>query len=194
MKKIISSICLVFLFSSCGQEVGGGEEGSDGVAANDHRIFVSSTSFIGSAIGGVVGGDAECTSLAKAAGLVRTYKSILSDLSTNATRLIFTGGVYTVPTTGNAILVAATGSDLWDTDSKNLLSNIGIDENGSTTSSYVWTGTDSDGATMISEHCNNWASSAGNGGRGHTDQFDARWVEDTGASCSVAYPIYCISQ
>ena len=199
MKKIISSqltlsLSLLILLSSCGQEAGGGE-GTDGVAVADHRIFVTSVSYTGAELGGLANADSKCTSLAATAGLERNYKAIVSDTSGNAkNRLVFTGGVYAVPSSGESELIVATGSDLWGTDTKNLLTSVNIDENGSSASSYVWTGTDSDGAVLVGEHCSNWTSTASSGRRGHTDQSDDRWVEDTDISCTNSYPIYCISQ
>lgn len=192
MKKLISLICLCLFISSCGQEAGGGE-GTDGVAVADHRVFVTSNTYTGSGIGGVSGGDSICSLLAKNAGLERTYKAILSDDIENATRLIFSGGVYIVDSSGESQLIASTGSDLWDTDNKNLLGSINLDEYGNSVSSDIWTGTSTNGGTMI-DHCSNWSSSSGSGARGHTDLDDDRWIENTGDSCSSSYPIFCISQ
>jgi hypothetical protein len=194
MKKLISSLCLLILLSSCGQEADGGSEGTDGVGVSDHRIFVTSVSYTGAELGGISGADSACTTLAKSAELTRTYKAVISDSTTTAKRLNFTGGVYSIPSAGEAELIVASGSDLWDTDTKNLLTNINIDENGSSVSSYVWTGTDSDGATMTGEHCSDWNSTSGTGRRGHTDQSDDRWIEDTDLACTNSYPILCISQ
>ena len=193
MKKIILLSLTTFIFISCGAPES--DETIDGVPSLSHRLFVSSQTYNGS-LGGLDGADAKCDSLAKAAGLKKTYKAILSSSSLSAYgRLLFTGEILKVSSSDNSILIADSGADLFNTDTTDLKSLVNLDESGNTISSNVWTGTGSDGSNL-SDNCNNWASSSGSVDAWHGDstKTNERWLESNFTSCNNNYSLYCVSQ
>jgi len=201
MKNLVLYCVLLVIIISCGGP-GNGSVERDGVPSIDHRVFVSSASYDGKflansgALTGTDAADKHCADLAKAAGLVRSYKAILSTSSINAKdKLSFTGAVYIVKGTQKVKIVEA-GLDLWSTDSKDLLFSINIDENETTvaTGTKIWTGTDSSG-TKDTDHCTNWtANSVVSGSYGETDFTNQKWLYSTTSNCSSQNRLYCISQ
>ena len=191
MKKIFSIFIFLF-FVSCG---GDGSSLIDGISASDHRVFVTSTLYFADEVKSLNDADSICQSIAGDAGLKLTYKAILSDESTYvSSRLEFTGSIYKVDSIDEAILVASTGSDLWNTDSTNLLSTINLTESGSEVSHTPWTGTNSNGGTYTGSTCTSWSSTSGSGFVGNTTDTGAAWLENNNVPCSEKHPIYCISQ
>lgn len=201
MKKTVIFCILLLNIISCGGPENGNTE-LDGVLSSEHRVFVSSASYDGKflansgALTGLDAADRLCLDLAKAAGLVRNYKAILSSSTKNAKdRLSFTGAVYIVKGTQKVKIVEA-GNDLWGTDSKDLLFSINIDESGTTvaTGTKIWTGTDSSG-TVDTDHCTNWTVNSGaTGSYGETDYTDQKWLFTSSSNCSTQNRLYCISQ
>lgn len=199
MEKYLLAIVSSIIFVSCG--VSDADVGKrDGVATDDHRIFVSSELLTGNfakdAADAFEVADAKCSDLAKTAGLVRNYKAIISTQTTHAiSKLVFSGAVYKVDSVGEAHLIVATGSDLWLTDSKNLLDTVDINEKGEgSLNQSPWTGTGADGATVIGNHCSSWTDSTGSGFTGSTANFGSKWLEDIDQPCGNSAPIFCISQ
>jgi hypothetical protein len=195
--KILTYTLIIGSLLSCGGESGSGEL-RDGVGDGDHRIFVTSTSYTGN-LGGVSGADAKCTSHASSAGLVREYKAIVSDSTSNASgKLQITGSVYIFSGSTSKDLIVSAGSDLWATDTTSLLSSVDKDENFSTIGLTPWTGTDSDGTVALSsDHCSDWSTaSAGTDGQvGSTNSTTDGWLEDPSSiSCNNSHPIFCISE
>ncbi len=186
------------ILTACGSGTPGDGSSSDGVNSDDHRVFVTSTSYDGN-LGGISGADTKCATAATAAGLERTYKAIITTADADTTafkRLNFSGAIYTVDASDNSALVAASGADLWLAETKALLNDINLDENGATVSKTPWTGTSSDGGVISTSHCSSWTvNSAGTDGEiGDTGRSDDRWVELGLENCSNQNPIYCISQ
>ena len=196
MKKIIALTFLPFVIFSCGTE--SSNDQVDGVSSSDHRIFITSTSYTGN-MSGLTGADKLCQSSAENAGLKLTYKAILSSSSldvSNAQRLSLSGSIYKVDVSGQATLVASTGSALWNTENNDqvLLGVVDLDENGGSVSNTPWTGTSSEG-TAYSDTCSDWTSTSGNSMTGLNTAVGGEWLENDPTSlCSNSYPIYCISQ
>lgn len=179
----------------CGIEAGDDVETTDGVASNEHRIFVSSGTYTGSEVNGINGADSICESLAEDAGLERDYQAIISTTGSAANdRLSFSGAIYLISGSTIKNLVASSGSSLWGSEDANLLNRVDRDENGDSVSGSVWTGTDSEGGSQPSNTCDEWTSTANDGWVGSTDNFNSQWLEDTPESCTSSYHIYCVSQ
>ena len=198
MKKIISASILLTTLVSCGSPDGTAED-TDGLAPENHRIFVTSSAYTGS-LGGHTGADTKCTNAARSAGLARNYSAILSTASVKAndsSRINITGGVYIFSSSSEKVLVAGSNEDFWATDTKAFLNKINIDELYASASGVkVWTGTGSDGAIMTGDHCNSWddGTASYNGFYGNPDILVDGWTETSFESCNNSNRIYCISQ
>ena len=201
MKRLLIHFVFFILLYACGKLEAGNS--SDGVSSNDHRIFVTSESYRGdfaSSGDPVTLANAKCQELAKNAKLERTYVAIISTQggvrsgiseSAAGTRITITGDIYKVGASGAELIVAST--DLWLTDSQNLLGAVNIDENGDTVNSSPWTGTGSDGSSLSST-CGDWADTSKSGWVGDSARFGTTWVESSYTQCGDSHPFYCISQ
>ena len=190
--KKLSIIISITSIASCGSPTGG--DPVDGIKVGEHRVFVTSTSRMGS-FGGVSGADSICLTLARAAGLKRSYKAILSDSSNAAKdRLSLLGAVFIFHTQDQIEKVVELGVDLWDSS---LLRAIDRDEQFNIVSDTVWTGTESEGTSGFSTNCNDWSSSSSSntGSVGDSSMTDDRYIElGSDESCDTAHRFYCISQ
>lgn len=188
-------IFLLFLIVSCGQS----EEAliTDGVEPYEHRIFVTSGT-IQANFGTLESADALCESEAQSAGLVRSYKAIISNTSYDAKeRIRLYGKVYNVDASLNAIKVVDQPEDLWRAFTKSLLSPVNLDANGGIVSGYAWTGSYSEGSRSDDNHCSNWSSTSSSldGQAGVIGSTSSTWLEDLSVeSCSESFHLYCISQ
>jgi hypothetical protein len=194
MMKILINILMFSSLLSCGGESNSGSQ--DGVADGDHRIFVTSTSYTGN-LGGISGANAKCAGHASSVGLTKVYKAILSDSTADVVNTLqITGGVYLFTDNTNITLVVAAGSELWDTDTKDLLNTVGVDESYNSITATPWTGSDSDGTLAISnDHCTNWTTTATEGQVGSSIITTDAWLEGTAdVLCSNSHPIFCISE
>lgn len=192
---ILNLLSLLPLLWACGGKISSNGEIIDGINSGQHRIFVSSTDHDGN-LGGVAGADAICATLATTAGLVKTYKAIISDSSVNAKeRLLLLGSIVMVRANGNQVVVANTPDTLWDTDNTTLLSNVALDEYGSERVGVTpWTGTAASGVGSLN-FCSDWASNSNllDGDYGSTDSRGPTWLELSFEDCDQLNPIYCIS-
>lgn len=193
--KLLISLLSITFFLSCGEPLGEGE-GTDGIALNQHRIFVTSTSTNGN-MGGLSGADTICATRATSVGLVRTYKAFLGDSSNSIkSRFNLSGAVLNVNSSDEKITIVDLGVNLFDADSTNLENNIEFDENGDSVTQSVWTGSDSEGEISTSQHCSDWSSnSAGsNGSIGDNTRTTGFWLEDPPTqACNQNFRIYCLS-
>lgn len=175
--------------------------GSGGVCT----VFVSNASLVGSATGGVAGGDAFCQSTAQTAGLNGTFKAWLSAAgSTPATRFINTAnaGPYRLvrndSDNGNAPpLVADDFADLTTCNGplgECLKGSINRTETGLVLAGViaVWTGTTSDGS-VATDTCTGWTG-AGTGQAGDANQTDADWTAGLLLDCQLDFRFYCFQQ
>ncbi len=199
-KNYLVLFVLIFV-SSCGGE-GSGSGQTDGLLNNEHRIFLTSQSYLGkleeNGQTGLEAADEICKKHAENANLVRDYKAVLSSALVNVKdRLVIRGSIYTVAGS-NATKIIENSVDIWDADSTNLLNSIDRDENGSFTPAgeKVWTGTIEAG-TVGTGTCNNWTDqTAGSQGTiGNTVNLDGKWLDIVlDQNCNIQARLYCISQ
>lgn len=189
------SLLSIMLFISCGQATGDGSA-TDGISANEHRIFITSTTTNGN-IGGLSSADSICQARATAAGLVREYKALLGSSTQNMkSRFDLGGAVYNFDSAKQRTKIVDLGINLFDSDTTALQNNVEFDENGNTVSGTAWTGSDSEGEISTSSSCTNWTSnSAGvNGSVGDNTRTNGFWLEDPPQqACNQSYRLYCIS-
>ena len=147
-----------------------------------NTAFVTSQSYTG-ALGGLVGADANCQSLAEAANLVGTYRAWLSADGVDA-RDRLAGGKGWKRVDGK--VVARTVDDLLTTGPLYTL----LDEYGDPASSWVLTGTMGTGdAAAI--NCENYTSDSAQGQVGFANHVGPRFTEGTTKGCAVAARLYC---
>ncbi len=189
MNKIL--LLSTFFLIACG--VSDSSDEADGISSSDHRIFVTSNSFNGS-LGGISGADDKCLLAARAAGLERTYRAILSTASSNAEeRLNITGNVFVFTDSETPQLVAPSGVALWGTRLSSLNGAINRDEFFNLSAVSVWTGTGIEGDFIAGNTCSDWSFNSGSGFTGRSDSISQDWVENIPANCSASNRLYCIS-
>lgn len=153
-------------------------------------VFVTSGNYDGN-LGGIVGGDAICNTLASAAGLPGSYVAWLSDGLTDARDRLTPGGGPYVSVTG--FLIANDLADLTD----GYVGAISRDEtNHNPTGDYVWTGTNSDG-TWNGVDCQGWTSNANGGsvrGRAGLKGSNSTWTSRLDLVCFSSRHLYCFQQ
>lgn len=157
------------------------------------RVFVSSRTYLGViGAGGLPGADAECQSMADAAGLGGTWVAWLSTWSgpNAAGRLAHATHPYVLVGGG---VVAADWTDLTD---KTIGVPIHNDETGAPADdavTLVWTGTNTDGAGF-SPCCTDWTESNSGSMTGLTTAVDLKWTTAGGMTCDQPGRIYCFEQ
>ena len=160
-------------------------------------IFVTSSQYSGSAVGGLAGADASCRAAALAGGLANAshYVALMSDSATNAVDRFSVSGDIRLT---DGALVAASSADLWST-------GVMVRVNRTETGVYVgmhlaWTGTQPSGVghgMAPGDFCQDWTSDSGGVETGRTDRSDDGWVaiyfpEGPCNACSNPGGIYCI--
>jgi hypothetical protein len=154
-------------------------------------VFVTSSTWGGN-LGGVLGADAKCQSLADGAGLSGTYKAWLSSGAVSAReRLTHSAFPYAL-VTGDK--VADDWADLTD---GTLDHAINVDQFGNAvTSNSVWTGTTTAGDEGFLWNCSGWydAGPVMSGGYGRHDLSDGRWTNAQLDLCNVSNRLYCFEQ
>jgi len=178
-------------------------QGCMSAGCDDHTVaFISSIPYTGGDFGGLTGADAECQTLASAAGLPGTFLAWMSDDNTSASDR-FSHSVMPYERV-DGMQIAADWADLTD-------SSIGVtmslDESGvlkpvpgtiSTCASDqpVWTGTETTGLSAQGLNCFNWTGGS-NTRWGQADQTAAqwtRWCTLSGSCSSFTAHIYCFQQ
>lgn len=154
-------------------------------------VFVSSTEYHGY-MGSVSVYDAECQSLAAAAGLAGTFRAWLSNGTQPASNFTRTNADYVLV---DGTVVANGWSDLTD----GFLDNpISLTESGTTPvgSDQVWTGTDPGGFGYSPPNtCEGWMDPGGSGTTGSWSMTDNNWTDYRGNGCNLAlHHIYCFEQ
>jgi hypothetical protein len=155
------------------------------------RVFVTGAVYGGN-LGGLVGADVICQQLAEDANLPGAYKAWLSDgAASPSTRFVQSTGPYQLV---DGTKIAANWTSLTD---GSLRAPIDLTETGVavTGSPLVWTHTLVDGAAANSaDHCGNWSSAAGGGGRGTHAYASANWTQSGSAACNTGQHLYCFQQ
>ena len=191
--KILILFGITMVLSSCG---GSGSGSGDDDSNISHRIFVTSSTYNGN-LGGLIGADIICTTVAGFGGISGSYRAVMSSSTESAnTRLDIDGAVYMKTAAGN-VTVATSGDRFWNND---LANPINVDENEATLGAMQgpWTGTNPSGGTSgIGLTCTDW--SIGNnsvlGSTGDTSTTaSALWVNANGFTCEEMRPLYCIEE
>ena len=162
----------------------GGADGEGGVAGL--KVFVSSSTAKGN-LGGLAGGDALCTSLAKAAGLGGTWAAWLSihDNGPHAIDRVTSAGPWRLV---SGELVAASKTAL---ASGTLQHAIDHDEKGvAVAAGRAWTGTGPDGKYSTND-CERWTPAGGIGRVGATDATGPTWTSLDKDDCGGLRHVFC---
>ncbi len=162
------------------------------------RVFVSSALYNGN-LGGLVGADVKCQTLAAAAGLPGTYFAWLStSMATPASRFSKVMLPY-VTVTGTKI------ADNWtDLTDGTLDAPLDVTESGGAPppgtvicgEPSVWSNTWADGTMYSADNsCSDWTSLAGGSLWGQWTAVSSMWSDwCQGGKCSWVAPIYCFEQ
>ena len=154
--------------------------------ANKYYMFVTSTEYSGSQIGGLTGADSKCNSRASAGGLPGTYVAWLSTTSVNAKDRLPSSGGWMRP---DGKPYANSKSDL-------LAGKIhyppNVDELGNeiSSSTSVWTGT-LDSGNRTSLRCGDWTTTSGDGYGGYCTATRQGWTAYFSSTCAASNRIYC---
>ena len=158
------------------------------------KVFVSSTTYSSGTLGGLSGGDAQCTALAAASqfGLSSSWKMLGSDKSVSAAdRLPWSWG--TMVNMDGTTVVDGGVTDLFDGTLDN---PILTDEKGTQRSDTVWTGSSFSGANDGSvSNCNNFSSypSGGESSQaGYANSGTSTWISGGQMNCNDYRRIYCV--
>lgn len=176
--------------------------------SNPKKVFVTSTTYTGGALGGIAGADAKCQARATAGGLTGTFRAWLSDATNSPSkRFPRDGGPYVLVTGG---VVANNWMTL---TSMPLRHAINVTELGTAAPTatlpdcgtpIVWTDTNTDGNLAdLASTCGDWTDSSVFSVWLGTTSSQADWTSSacTGVSgvsaatgCGALAPIYCFEQ
>lgn len=152
------------------------------------RLFFTSTTYLGTEVGGLEGADAKCQARAVAASLSGSYKAVLSTETVDARdRMNVVGRV--INTLGSTLANNAT--DLWDgtvetsiLDEYRVLGSVGH---------YVWTGSIADGTKALGSHCFSFSGVGGLGSRARLDLLTGWPGTGNSAGCGANYhSLFCL--
>jgi Protein of unknown function (DUF1554) len=152
--------------------------------AGQLRMFKTSGSWQGGAVGGLDGADAKCQTEAGTLGYSGTWRAILSDAYTNVVdRLVLQ---YPIVRASDSVVVES--SDLWAASLENSPFLSG-------SSTPYWSGSSASGIKEPST-CNSWTSSSSStaGYTGDAIRTDFNWISSYALACNNAYPLLCIEQ
>jgi len=153
------------------------------------RIFVSSLLFTGN-LGGPVGADAKCQTLATVARLQGDWKAWLSTRSAAIRNRSTMAVISYVRVDG--VRVANNWADLVD---GNLQNPILLNENGAAEEGDAWTGTLFDGTSSSAGDCAGYTSDGvGTGHCGTLFAINAGWTDIFRPNCVLPLHLYCLEQ
>ncbi len=185
-------ILTTLLIQGCGALPTGDLAYIDGVAPGTLRIFVTSQPI---PMVGETAFEAHCTVRARAAGLKRTYRPLLSTPSLPvSSRFPMDWPIYTVSAGGTFMRVANHLAAMFQSGATQLLQAPKYDEFGGQVSAspLVWTGTNALGNP--NGHCGSWTSSSAlNPILGIPTAVDHTWTASTTVDCSGSARLYCVS-
>lgn len=167
------------------------------LSAPEHpkKVFITSLTYVGGAIGGIAGADADCSALATAAGLPGTYKAWISDDTIGPATTFTHSTVPYVNTHGDII-----ANDWIGLTSGVLLKPILYDESGlpaspPTAPILVWTGTDPLGDPALNQTCTGWTAAGVTGMEGLGMVTNSTWtLNPPPANCADSAHLYCFEQ
>ena len=182
-------VAMVLLLQACGSN------SSDNTSEEiKHRIFVTSAKYDAD-LGGLDGADNICTSTAAAAGIVGSYRALISGVIFSARgRLQINGEIY-MKTATQEIKVADSGNKFW---TEHLINPINVDENGLVlaTIEQPWTATGVAGFPL-GETCFDWtrADPSFHAITGDTSEtHPALWHSNGVALCNSLRPLFCVEE
>ena len=182
----------------CACPRGSCNDGATGDGTCAMTVFATSTTYRGdfaAGQGALAYADAECQSLAEAAGLDGTFMAWLSD-STGSPSSRFTPSTlaYTL-VDGTVVTPTYSAFVIWNVD---LLHAIDMDESGNTLAAgaQAWTGTfaEAGAAGNASERCSGWTSVSGKGQSGDVKATGYSWTEGSKPDCTAIQHLYCVQQ
>jgi hypothetical protein len=144
------------------------------------RMFWTSSSYVGTAIGSLTNADALCQAAAGAAGYAGAFKAVLSDETTDARDRLKLS--YPIVRADTGATVAAT--NLWIGSLNAPLGPFRTN---------VWTGTDPTGRKVAGSTCASWTGGT-MGVVGFNDDASTNWIDVLTEACTNARSLYCIEQ
>ncbi|MCB1581059.1 MAG: hypothetical protein H6859_10865 [Rhodospirillales bacterium] len=157
------------------------------------KVFISSASYTGAAVGGVTGADSKCQALADAEGLGGTYKAWISD----SNGLTAPSASFTQASIPYRLVNGRRIADDWaDLINAANPTTITIDETGALqVNKKVWTNVHTNGNQInLSGNCSDWGSTAGSAYNGESWRLDSYWSYSNATACSTALHLYCFEQ
>lgn len=167
-------------------------------ASGIRRVFVTSGTYNGDALGGVGGADHYCNSLAAAASRPGIYKAWISDGNTEndpESRFFHDSLSYRQVAGGTSDEIATDWPRL--VNFANLMNNFVKDENNVTRAGSAWTNTDYNGRMKSSTaHCSEWRANTTPGRLGAVGGANQTWTDSVnGTNCSTqSLRLYCFQQ
>jgi hypothetical protein len=175
-----------------GEGGAGAQGGGTGGTANERRVFVSSEMYDGN-MGGVVGADDACQTLADAASLGGTWKAWVGDGTASPETTFVQSELPYVLVGGGTV-----ANDWADLTDATLQAAIDHDETGTAidpgSNTHVWTGASTTGGPLP-YHCEGWTSTVPDfTPRGLLTATDSTWVMAGPDPCATPNHIYCFEQ
>jgi Protein of unknown function (DUF1554) len=167
------------------------------------RVFITTGTFTGAQIGGLIGADAKCQAEANAAQLGGTYKAWLSDI-TGSPSTRFTRSLVAPYVRPDGLILAQNYDDLVDGTLGGAINRNAMNQPQSgapicdVTSVWVVTNTRTDGVISSDTlSCNNWTSNTGGSAWGRVDSTNSSWTSSCSGGtdfCAKPAPLYCFEQ
>lgn len=166
----------------------------DKAKTGDKTVFVTSGTYTGN-LGGIAGANSICQSAATSAGLSGTYYAWIAGSYADDPYIRF-NKTFDRYVLRNGTVVA---NDWYDLIDGTLTNPINIDQNGSTVSGNVWTGSHYYGwgfnSTGDGVSCLIWTAADTNTGYyGQVSQTNNDWSDKTTSACTNSYHLYCFQQ
>lgn len=173
------------------------------VCVDPKRVFITTATFTGAQIGGLIGADAKCQQAATAAGLTGMYKAWLSDI-TGSPSTRFTRSLVAPYIRPDGFQIAQNWDDLTDGTLGGPINRTANNQPGAgapvcdTNPTWVVTNTQPNG-TISSDtlSCNNWTSNTGGSAWGRMIDATSSWTSNCSGGtdfCNKAAPFYCFEQ
>lgn len=177
-----------------------GMKGTGGGSPTYNCVFVTTSEWTGSGIGGIAGADAKCATAASSASLDGTYKAWIATDATNDPESRFPQSSLPYKMV-DGTLIANDWADLTDgvgASTGGLITQINLTESGTLVDGdgidATKTGVTGDG-TSTGTDCSDWGSTSGSGTAGSTGSFAGDgWTDISDSTCAAAGHLYCFQQ
>lgn len=177
----------------CGEECDGGLCDDD-CTFKQRYVFVTSSLYQGSLVGGLSGADDKCV-LAAGSNTMLAGRKFVAWLSTSEVDAKSRIGVTLDPymrLDGQTLAVGT--ADFLDITSP-MMVPIDVNENGQMVNDSLeaWTGTQADGLKSVTtQMCGDWERGEGDGRKGTISENGVLWTDDGTISCNSTARLYCI--